>query len=312
MIFALNTDVSKGVKYLSVFPQMAIQVEIYQSMSKGESSNLLPAACLIGTWIAMIFIYKKIDAKLNQLNKYVNPFDVELDLPEVNESIHQELLENEHDREYDPYASTLKSKIKQTMTSVAQTFKGKEDVVNESVVERRTESRVIRMKNVTCLREQIPIFYNFSATFMSNRINTIVGKNGSGKTEIFRLLSGFDIPKTGNMYLDNLKLLCSEEYHQGQVAYASVDTIPFPEMTVSDYYRYLSIFKSMLYETIEQDIDVTLKKLGIRHLKDQRISTLSLGDKRKVSIGSVNIGENIVILIDEPFDGIDAGGRRRI
>jgi ABC-2 type transport system ATP-binding protein len=83
-------------------------------------------------------------------------------------------------------------------------------------------------------------------------------------------------------------------------------------MTVADYYRYLSIFKDRLYETIEKEIDITLKKLGIRHLKNQRINTLSLGDKRKVSVGSVNIGNNLIILIDEPFDGIDAGGRRRI
>jgi ABC-type multidrug transport system ATPase subunit len=119
--------------------------------------------------------------------------------------------------------------------------------VNESVVERRTESRVIRMKNVTCEREGIPIFYNFSATFMSNRINTIVGKNGSGKTQIFRLLSGYDIPTNGHLFLDNVKLLCSEEYHQGQVVYASIDTIAFPEMTVSNYYRYLAIFKNNLH-----------------------------------------------------------------
>lgn len=147
---------------------------------------------------------------------------------------------------------------------------------------------------------------------MSNRVNTLIGKNGSGKTEIFRLLSGFDIPTSGEMYIDNIKLLSSVEYHQGQVAYASIDTIPYPEMTVADYYRYLSVFKNLLYETIEQDIDTTLKKLGIRHLKDDRISTLSLGDKRKVSVGSVNIGDNIVILIDEPFDGIDIAGRRRV
>ena len=111
--------------------------------------------------------------------------------------------------------------------SMAKTFKGAKDVVKESVAERRTESRVIRLKSVTCLRENIPIFYNFDVSFMSNRINTIMGKNGSGKTEIFRLLSGFDIPISGQMYLDNIKLLCSVEYHQGQVAYASLDTIPY-------------------------------------------------------------------------------------
>jgi energy-coupling factor transporter ATP-binding protein EcfA2 len=46
----------------------------------------------------------------------------------------------------------------------------------------------------------------------------------------------------------------------------------------------------MLYETIESDIDETLKKLGIRHLRRRRIDTLSYGEKKKVCIGSVDIG----------------------
>ena len=195
---------------------------------------------------------------------------------------------------------------------MAQKLVGEKDFVSQSVIERRTNSRVIRIKNLTCSRDRIPVFVNFSATFMSNRINCVIGKNGSGKTQIFRLLSGLNSAKKGNMYLDNAELLCSEEYHQGQVAYASLDTIPNPEMTVESYYKYLSVFKSERDESIDKKINKTLKQLGIRHLKNRVIDSLSLGDKRKVVIGSVNIGDNLVVMIDEPFDGVDAGGRRRI
>ena len=39
---------------------------------------------------------------------------------------------------------------------------------------------------------------------------------------------------------------------------------------------------------------------------------MSLGDKRKVAVGSVAICDNILIMINEPFDGVDAAGRRRV
>jgi ABC-type multidrug transport system ATPase subunit len=47
-------------------------------------------------------------------------------------------------------------------------------------------------------------------------------------------------------------------------------------------------------------------------LQDQKICTLSLGDKRKVMVGSTAIGSHIVVLIDEPFDGLDVAGKRRM
>lgn len=103
---------------------------------------------------------------------------------------------------------------------------------------------------------------------MSNRVNSILGKNGSGKSQILRLISGLDVPSSGEMYLDKINLLSSAEYHQGQVAYASIDSIPYPEMTVEQYYRYLAIFKADLTEDLEGIIGSIFKKLGIRHLHD--------------------------------------------
>jgi ABC-type cobalamin/Fe3+-siderophores transport system ATPase subunit len=50
---------------------------------------------------------------------------------------------------------------------------------------------------------------------MSNRVNTVVGKNGCGKSHLLRLVSGIDVPSSGEMYLDKIKLLSSSEYHDG-------------------------------------------------------------------------------------------------
>jgi ATPase subunit of ABC transporter with duplicated ATPase domains len=143
---------------------------------------MVPAACLLATFLLQLVVYKLLDRKFNRLSMFRSPLEVEMDIPQASDNAQMDLLENDEDREYDPDATILQSKLKKTMQSMAMTFKGKKDSVYESVAERRTESRVVRIENVTCGRGGIQTFFNFSTTFMSNRINTIVGKNGSGKT----------------------------------------------------------------------------------------------------------------------------------
>jgi hypothetical protein len=80
---------------------------------------------LIPSIILLIYIYKKVDKWANNLESYSNPYDIQLEIPKVNNAIHEELLENPEEREYNP--SAMASEVKNTLMSVARTFKGKQD-----------------------------------------------------------------------------------------------------------------------------------------------------------------------------------------
>lgn len=55
-----------------------------------------------------------------------------------------------------------------------------------------SENRIIRIRNLSFYVDGRSVFSDLSATFMSNRINCLVGKNGSGKTLLLKILGGFE------------------------------------------------------------------------------------------------------------------------
>lgn len=74
------------------------------------------------SFIIQLYIYKRVDRWANKLASYSNPFDKEVEVPTVSNAIHEELLDNPEEREYNP--SAMASEIKTTLKSVARTFKG--------------------------------------------------------------------------------------------------------------------------------------------------------------------------------------------
>ena len=153
----LITDKSGFWTYLSVFPQFAKYSDMSQSVPYSKSSiDSKVTLLLLPSFLVLIFVYKKTDKWANKLASYSNPFDVQVEIPQVTNAIHEELLENPVEREYNP--SAMLSGAQTTLKSLAANLRDNKNQVNESVEERRTKSRVIRLKNVTCHREGIPIF----------------------------------------------------------------------------------------------------------------------------------------------------------
>jgi ABC-2 type transport system ATP-binding protein len=96
------------------------------------------------------------------------------------------------------------------------------------------------------------------------------------------------------------------------VAYASIDTLPYEDMTIDQYYKFLASFKEGAYAKIEETTENLLTEMGIYDRRHTKIKHLSLGDKRKMVNASVKIGDNKIIMVDEPFEGLDAGSRKKM
>lgn len=151
------TDKSSFWTYLSIFPQFAKYSDMSQSSPYSKSQiDSKVTLLLLPSFLVLIFAYKKTDKWANRLESYSNPFDVEVEIPQVTNAIHEELLENPEEREYNP--SAMLSGSKTTLKSLAVNLKENQNQVNELVEERRTKSRVIRLKNIISHREGIPIF----------------------------------------------------------------------------------------------------------------------------------------------------------
>ena len=128
-------------------------------------------------------------------------------------------------------------------------------------------------------------------------IYIVLGPNGAGKTTLFRTIGGILKPFSGRIALDNTDLFNSKEARK-RIAYLShLSALP-EEMTVFNALKY--------YADMEGgDVEHSLELLSVSDLKDRKLSSLSQGQKKRVSIGKIFLSERELYILDEPTSNVD-------
>ena len=88
--------------------------------------------------------------------------------------------------------------------------------------------------------------------------------------------------------------------------------ILFPKLTVREHLEMFCYFKGFDVNKIKEEVDETLKDFRIHDIEDVLASTLSAGQRRKLSIAISIIGGSEVIFLDEPSSGMDITSRRNL
>ena len=142
-----------------------------------------------------------------------------------------------------------------------------------------------------------PVLHGISFTAKESSVYVVLGPNGAGKTTLFRTIAGILEPMAGKVLLDGKELISSKE-HRSSINYLShYNAIP-EEMTV---YNALRFYSEMEGGDPESVIDL----LGLSGLRNKRISDLSQGQKKRVSIAKVFLKERDLYLLDEPTANLD-------
>jgi ABC-2 type transport system ATP-binding protein len=141
------------------------------------------------------------------------------------------------------------------------------------------------------------IIHKISLTLTEPSIYVVLGPNGAGKTTLFRTISGILKPFSGKVSFDEMDLFNSKEA-RGRIAYLShLNALP-EEMTVFNTLKY--------YADIEGgDVEQTLDLLKLNELRNKKFSSLSQGQKKRVSVGKIFLRERDLYLLDEPTSNVD-------
>lgn len=143
---------------------------------------------------------------------------------------------------------------------------------------------------------------NLSFTLQPGEIFGLLGTNGAGKTTTFRVIMGLLEPSTGSV-----------SYFGEPIGYEHVDTIGYmieerslmTKVTVKELMLFFGQLKSVPKEQILQRLDHWLAFFDITHYKDQKIKELSKGNQQKIQFISALINDPKLLVLDEPFSGLD-------
>lgn len=134
-------------------------------------------------------------------------------------------------------------------------------------------------------------------------IHGLVGLNGSGKTTTLECMLGLQSFNDGEIRLLGFQ---PRQLHQARGRVVAVFDSPSlnPNLSVAQCLRQAQ----MLCVETSRSIAEVEQLLGIAAFHNYKIKQLSLGNKRRTSIAQALLGDPELILLDEPFNGLDAGG----
>jgi ABC-2 type transport system ATP-binding protein len=159
----------------------------------------------------------------------------------------------------------------------------------------------IAVKNLTKSFKGIKILNNVNVTFKSKKIIALVGRNGSGKSVLLKLLCGLYLPTEGEILFDNINYNLNEEYPPNTRALIEKPTF-MDELTGFENLKLLAKIQNLISD---KEINEALKIVNLYDDKDKKFKYYSLGMKQKLGIAQVIMENPDVMIFDEPFNGIE-------
>jgi ABC-type multidrug transport system ATPase subunit len=144
-----------------------------------------------------------------------------------------------------------------------------------------------------------PVLAEASLEFRAGLFTRLQGPNGSGKSTLVELLAGSAIPQEGTIRV--LGTDARDPALRGRRAIARTGVALFPELTVAEHVALAGRWRRIARD----EIDERLARYGVGPWMHERIASLSTGNARRANIVLTTLGEPELIVLDEPFNGLD-------
>ena len=136
----------------------------------------------------------------------------------------------------------------------------------------------------------------------------LLGPNGAGKTTSFRMTCGMVDPDAGTVRLSGKDVTdwpMHRRASEGRMGYLAQESSVFRKLSVQD--NLLGVMEMLGVKRRERRLrcDELLEQFGITKLRRSRAMSLSGGERRRLEIARCLVSDPRIILLDEPFTGID-------
>ena len=161
---------------------------------------------------------------------------------------------------------------------------------------------MLKIENVTKYYDDFKAVDNLSFEVKEGEIFGLLGVNGAGKTTTFRMIIGLLEPTNGKITLNGKPIDYSVT---DKIGFLTEERSLLTKLTVKEQCHYYGTLKGMTKEQIDKKLDELLKKFGIEEYKNKKIKELSKGNQQKIQFLTAIINEPKLLILDEPFSGLD-------
>ncbi|NOT49300.1 MAG: FHA domain-containing protein [Acidobacteria bacterium] len=162
---------------------------------------------------------------------------------------------------------------------------------------------------------QLVLLDNISLSIQPNEFVGVLGPSGAGKSMLMEVMNGMRSPDGGSVLLNNQDLHRHLDSLKQFIGYVPQDDIIHRELTVFRTLYYVAkmrLSRDVSSKEIRQIVDEVLDVTGLTERRNLKVSKLSGGQRKRVSIAVELITKPSVIFLDEPTSGLDPGAEERI
>ena len=166
---------------------------------------------------------------------------------------------------------------------------------------------MLSIKNINKTIKGKNIVKNISFEVPSGCINGLLGPNGAGKTSTFYIIAGLIKANSGDILLNNTNVSNYAMHKRSKmgIKYLPQEPSIFQNLTVYENLLGLAELSFNNKEEIKNFIDKSIEEFNLSEILNSKGRQLSGGQRRKVEIARTLAADPRIILLDEPFAGID-------
>ena len=174
---------------------------------------------------------------------------------------------------------------------------------------RMSDSAILKVNQATLRYDTLLVLDKVSFDLNAGQTLLILGHNGSGKTTLLSIIAGALTPEAGQVTVGN-ENIHTERAARSHVGYVTHESMLHPGLSVRESLEWFA--RAYGLDQPQARVEKLAGQLDMVSFLDRAASNLSRGQSQRAAIARAMIAEPGVLLLDEPFTGLDEKGQRQL
>jgi len=161
---------------------------------------------------------------------------------------------------------------------------------------------VLELKDVRKTYQEHVACNNISFDIPEGKIFGLLGPNGAGKTSLIRIITTITRADSGTILFRGEPL---NSTHPSQIGYMAEERGLYKKMKVEEQITYLARLKGFTKKEAKNELNYWLEKFDIQDWRNKKVEELSKGMQQKIQFITTVIHKPKLLILDEPFSGLD-------
>ena len=169
----------------------------------------------------------------------------------------------------------------------------------------------IKVDNISKHYKEVTAVNGLSFEVQQGEVFALLGPNGAGKSSLVRMLVGFTQADEGQITIT----VNGEQYTSipaSELGYLPEDRGLYLEKSLAQNLMYFATLRGVDKKTAKERIDYWLERFDLLERKDDQLKSLSKGNQQKVQLISAVLHKPQLVLLDEPFSGLDPVNQEKV